>query len=419
MFDGFDDALTERHVQAVWYDAALRPDGLRTSGGAEVRVADPGRWNLEAGPDFRDAVLEIGPERRRVRGDVEVHMRTSDWIAHGHANDPAYANVVAHVTWHPGPQTTAGYASLPRRCIHICLGDLLRTRPDFSPDEIDLAAYPYARLPSTPRPCETAFARSTDDALELLRIAGERRLDGKTRRLAALFVRRGDRAQVFYEEMMAAFGYKHNAAPFRALAQTIPWRDLPPRPEAADTALSCAAWLEVARRVPWHTANVRPNNSPGRRISAAAMLFAGALPGLLQRLGTCDFATRGGQRSAIEILRTAQPLGTRRAAAMLANVLIPFAMAEGRLSRAPEWIFPEELNSTARLMAFRILGRDHNPALYSGNGLLIQGLLHIHRTCCLAVHPDCSECPLVRQHAATCASPAYTETPPTSSEPSG
>ena len=79
---------------------------------------------------------------------------------------------------------------------------------------------------------------------------------------------------------------------------------------------------------------------------------------------------------------------------MLTNVLIPFARAEERLPRVPEWIFPEELNATVRLMAFRLFGRDHNPALYAGNGLLIQGLIHVHRTCCLAVHPDCSECPL-------------------------
>ena len=53
-------AVTERHVQAIWYDAALRPRRLRTRRGSEVTVVDPGEWNLGAGPDFRNAVLEIG-----------------------------------------------------------------------------------------------------------------------------------------------------------------------------------------------------------------------------------------------------------------------------------------------------------------------------------------------------------------------
>ena len=52
------------------------------------------------------------------------------------------------------------------------------------------------------------------------------------------------------------------------------------------------------------------------------------------------------------------------------------------------------------MTAFRLLGRDHNPALYAGNGLLTQGLIHIHRTICLNVHPDCSDCMLVHAHAA-------------------
>ena len=79
-----NEIVSERHVQAIWYDGALRPGNLRTAGGAPVRVVDPGHWNGEAGPDFRDAVLEIGDDRRKVRGEVEIHVREADWAAHGH-----------------------------------------------------------------------------------------------------------------------------------------------------------------------------------------------------------------------------------------------------------------------------------------------------------------------------------------------
>ena len=46
--------------------------------------------------------------------------------------------------------------------------------------------------------------------------------------------------------------------------------------------------------------------------------------------------------------------------------------------------------------AFRLFGRDHNPALYSGNGVLLQGLIQIHRDYCLAAHPGCDSCRLVK-----------------------
>lgn len=383
--------VSERHVQALWYDGGLRPEKLRTVDGLPIRVVDPGVWNLEAGPDFRDAVVEVGVSRRRIRGDVEIHLRPADWTAHGHSEDPSYNRIVVHVTWHSGPVPVG----LPDGCVSVCLGDHLRTRSDFSPDEIDLGAYPFARLPTSVRPCEAFLAHRPDDCLDLLRLLGARRLEGKARRLKALFVRRGDHAQTFYEEMMAAFGYKHNVAPFRALAERIPWRDLPNAKDAAEAVLACAAEMDIARRVPWRTANVRPVNSPSRRIGDAAALFAGALPELLLRLNSCDLATREGQKAAQKLLRTEGRVGADRAAAMLANVVTPFALAEGRLSRVPDWLCPEGVCAPMRLTAFRLLGRDHNPALYSGNGLLLQGLIQVHREFCLAVHPDCSTCALV------------------------
>ena len=129
--------ITERHVQALWYDGALRPKHLRTTEGVPVRVIDPGTWNVEAGPDFYHAVLEVGSARQRLAGDVEIHLHPSGWRAHGHAADPAYARVIAHVTWYAAPPDLER-DGLPASCLRICLGDFLRTRPDFSPDEIDL-----------------------------------------------------------------------------------------------------------------------------------------------------------------------------------------------------------------------------------------------------------------------------------------
>ena len=86
-------------------------------------------------------------------------------------------------------------------------------------------------------------------------------------------------------------------------------------------------------------------------------------------------------------------MGRGRAAAIIANVIVPWAMAERRIVDAPEWLPPEDISGPVRLTAFRLFGRDHNPAaLYSTNGLYIQGLLQIHRDYCLQMHPDCSEC---------------------------
>jgi len=387
--------ITERHVQALWYDGALRPKDLRTTEGIPVRVVDPGTWNVEAGPDFYHAVLEVGTSRQRLAGDVEIHLHPSGWRMHGHADDPAYARVIAHVTWYAAPPDFAR-DGLPANCLRICLGDFLRTRPDFSPDEIDLAAYPYARIPATPRPCERLFARNPDLLLAVLRQEGVRRLEMKARRFKAAFVRRPDRAQAFYAETLAALGYKQNATPFRQLADQLPWRSLPDSPAAALASLSCVAEMTVAPTAEWRRANVRPANSLERRLAAAAALFAGTCPSLLERFDECDLMARSGQQAACDILCAAGHLGRPRAAAILANVLVPFARAEGRIGRIPDELIPEETNSVVRLAAFRLLGRDHNPALYSGNGVYLQGLIQLHRDFCLSAHPDCASCGLLQ-----------------------
>lgn len=363
--------VSERHVQAIWYDPSLRPPFLRTVRGGEVRVIDPGVWNLESGPDFKGAVLELGRDRHRVTGDVEIHLRPYDWVVHGHGGDPAYGKVVAHVVWYQGMPPE----DLPEGCVSVCIGNFLRSRNDFSPDEIDVAAYPYAKLPATERPCERFFGKDPDLGLEVLRGAGIERLYRKARRLRKRFLRSGDPEQVFYEEIFAAFGYARNSVPFRMLAEKLPLRELPGTEETAFEALNSVASLEVENRHPWCRANVRPGNRPESRMADAAAVFTGGKP---------------------------RHAGSGFLGAVMANVIVPYAIARGCVKSVPRWLPPECLNAVTKLAAFRLFGRDHNPALYSGNGVLLQGLIHIHREYCLAAQPGCAGCGLVAELERLC-----------------
>ena len=379
--------ITERHVQAIWYDAALRPTNLRTRRGSEVRVVSPGEWNLGAGPDFRNAVLEVGKDRRRIVGDIEIHLCPSDWDFHRHGADPNYRNVIAHVTWGCGPVP----GSLPPGALSIWLGRFVTSDTSFAPEQIDLMAYPYARLPSGVRPCEEKIGHDPDLAGRVLAEAGRHRLRMKARRMSGrLCAAQGKREQVFYEEVMTALGYKKNQAQFRHVAERVPIGEL-----SGDVVLARTMLLTAGGFEEWDRTGYRPNNTPEERLAHAAEVFT--LTPTLEMSGAADFSGAA-CRTMVKAMCGEGYMGKGRAAAVLANVILPFALAEERVSTIPDWLPPEDLSEPVRLTAFRMFGRDHNPAaFYATNGLLIQGLLQIHRDCCLQVHPDCTECELLRE----------------------
>ena len=66
-----------------------------TVDGRQITVIDPGKLNSDAGPDFFNAKIRIGDST--WAGDVEIHVRASDWMRHGHHLDHAYDSVILHV----------------------------------------------------------------------------------------------------------------------------------------------------------------------------------------------------------------------------------------------------------------------------------------------------------------------------------
>lgn len=382
------ESITERHVQAAWYDRSIRPESLHTSAGERVSVIYPGSWNLGAGPDFRNAVIEVGG--RRMSGDVEVHLRPNDWASHSHGDDPAYRNVIAHVTWSGGPVPQ----TLPKSAVSIWLGQHLATDAGFAPEQIDVTAYPFASVPIECRPCFKRFAADADLASEVLLSAGAYRLDEKARRIAGLLNapkrRRIDRRQLFYLETMNALGYGSNPQGFREIAAAVPLEAVMSEPSNAE-----CAFLVAAQFVNWRRGTFRPNNSPEVRLKSAARLFAKGE--ILSVLEEQDFSPAK-CREIVSSLAHGGFMGRGRAGALMANVFVPFALAEGRIASPPEWLPPEDVSEPVRLTAFRMFGRDHNPSTtYASNGVKIQGLIHIHRAFCLNYHPECVDCRLARR----------------------
>lgn len=87
--------INEEFLQFVWDSQLFGERLLRTVSGEMIRVIDRGKWNYSSGPDFSNAVIRIG--ETIWAGNIEVHIRSSDWYRHNHHLDKAYDNVVLHV----------------------------------------------------------------------------------------------------------------------------------------------------------------------------------------------------------------------------------------------------------------------------------------------------------------------------------
>ena len=85
----------EKLLHYVWKHKMYPLGDLYTTAGKSIEVIDPGLHNQNAGPDFFNAKIKINGTL--WVGNVEIHIKSSDWYVHGHQNDDRYDNVILHV----------------------------------------------------------------------------------------------------------------------------------------------------------------------------------------------------------------------------------------------------------------------------------------------------------------------------------
>ena len=283
--------MTEAFLQYVWQHQLLQGE-LVTTDGLPVVVERPGVLNHDAGPDFFDARVRIG--ETLWAGNLEVHVKASDWNQHRHTNDRAYDNVVLHVVYQCDTPVTL------HDCRQLPTLELRRNIADALWDNYDALQHPPAEMPI---PCMDHLPEVPsfyiDSCLERLTLERLERKCATVRQM--LHDARGGWEQTCYWIMAHYFGGKVNALPFELLAKNTDlnllsrWRDNPQRIEALlmgqagmlegyfddeyprqlqrdYEALRQGACLEPMKGFLWKFYRLRPNGFPTIRISQFAQM---------------------------------------------------------------------------------------------------------------------------------------------------
>ena len=89
--------MKEDFLHYIWRFKKFETLNLRTTRNEQVTIIKVGDYLELSGPDFFNAQIKIGKQKRA--GNVEIHLKSSDWYLHNHEKDSAYENVILHVVW--------------------------------------------------------------------------------------------------------------------------------------------------------------------------------------------------------------------------------------------------------------------------------------------------------------------------------
>ncbi len=199
--------MPELLLHYIWMRKAFLAFPQYTTDGRAVEVINVGTYNTDAGPDFFAATIRIGGVV--WTGNVEMHIRASDWYRHRHQADKRYDSVVLHVVCKADKQVFASDGHPIAQCE-------LR----FADTESELHAF----LTHRQEMCSTSLRNNplllTEHWRQALLIDRLNRKADDIRMLLSLTRNSWDES--FYITLAHNFGFHTNGLPFEMLAKQTP-----------------------------------------------------------------------------------------------------------------------------------------------------------------------------------------------------
>jgi hypothetical protein len=201
--------MTEEFIQFIWKYGLFDRTGLLSDAGDEIQVISLGEHNGDSGPDFLNARLKIGSTI--WAGNVEIHLRSSDWFLHGHHHNKGYDSVILHVVYQHNQPVTRSNGETITTLVLPCNEKLYGNYREL-----------LARKGMIP--CHDRIQRIESLLLDCwLSSLVVERLRKKTEHIAGyLRLNKGNWEEAFYISLARSFGFGLNASPSELTARSLP-----------------------------------------------------------------------------------------------------------------------------------------------------------------------------------------------------
>lgn len=415
--------MKEEFLHYLWRHRIFKSVDFISVEGDRVEVVSPGIYNTDEGPDFLNARIKINGVL--WAGNVEIHVKSSDWLKHNHNANKKYDNIVLHVVYEndlldkPPLQQAVSTIELFKHC--------------------DISLYErYQDLLKNLRwvPCERSL-HLIDNSLKEIWIQSlvvERLIKKSEDILQVLAISENNWNETFYFFLFKNFGFKVNAQAFEMLARSFPilildkHKDslfqteallfgqsglLADTPENDDYVLSLRKEYNFLRtkfditpidKKLWNMLRLRPANFPTVRLAqlAAMIHHAQALFSKITEIDnlnllkalfsfTCSPYWDNHYNFKSEVSRKSTALGTQAINNIIVNTVVPVLFAYG--------LHKDDDNYKQRAISFleqlepeknNIISKWRERSLKISNSLDTQALIELKNNFC--AHKRCLSC---------------------------
>ncbi len=311
--------MTEKYLHFIWRNKRFNSFEFVTGRKEKVQILDFGIYNaFNAGPDFKHGAIII--DGIQMHGQIEMHIKSSDWLKHKHHKDEHYNNVILHVVYENDKEIFQNGVQIPTI--------ELKNEIDFA----HFSKYSKKQFNRLNFPCEKEVLNIDEVHLNAMKVTAlTSKLNDKIDLLKNLGLSKDE--EMLYNLIGLSFSMSVNKNAFLHLMNNVSYssiQHLHPQKKVQLIMSESGLLQKVTNKAQeyWHFKGVRPSSFPTVRVSQFALLVAhlsfefsfinqdaeSIVQSFRSMLSEIDFSSSNGKRS----------LSKRMVDLLIINALVPF-----------------------------------------------------------------------------------------------